>query len=220
MNIIVMTPVRLLGDGLVACFGKRPDLHVVALVDDLRGLRDALASADGGVALIDVTQGVDFAEVQSIALQWPRVALVALGLQERRQEVINCGRAGFAGYVARDASIDELSEALTNVVAGRLACPPEISDGLLRALFRRSLQSDAASLDPDLTRRECEVLHLIGRGLSNKEIATQLFVSVATIKHHVHHVLRKLQLSGRAQAMRRLRDAPWIAPIPARADLG
>ena len=211
MNIIVLTPVRLLGDGLAACFRSRPDLVVLAVVDDLAGLRAALAAADAHVVLIDVTQGVDLFDVRAIAAEWSEVALVALGLDEQRQEVIRCGRAGFAGYVARDASIDMLCKALLEIVAGRLACSPEISGSLLRALFRRDSRSAEPEVELSLTRREREVLELLGRGLSNKEIGCELCLSVATVKHHVHHVLEKLKLPRRAQAMRRVQDAPWLA---------
>jgi DNA-binding NarL/FixJ family response regulator len=125
--------------------------------------------------------------------------------------VIRCGRAGFAGYVARDASVDVLCGTLAEIAAGRLACPPEISGSLLRALFHDANRDPESQLDPALTRRESEVLELLGRGLSNKEIGSELCLSVATVKHHVHHVLEKLKLPCRAQAMRRFRDAPWIA---------
>jgi DNA-binding NarL/FixJ family response regulator len=162
------------------------------------------------VVLIDVTQDVDLFDVRGIATQWSDVALVALGLNEQRQEVIRCGRAGFSGYVARDASIDSLCRTLSETVAGRLACPPEISGGLLRALFRRDQQADEADPDLALTRRESEVLELLGHGLSNKEIGSELCLRVATVKHHVHHILEKLKLPRRAQAMRRVRDAPWL----------
>jgi DNA-binding NarL/FixJ family response regulator len=211
MNIIVLTSVRLLGDGLAACFRTRPDTSVLAVLNNLASLRDALATTDVHVVLVDVTQGVDLFDVRAIASEWPDVPLVALGLNEQRQEVIRCGRAGFAGYVARDASIDALCRALSEIVAGRLACPPEISGGLLRALFHRGPQADDSVVDLGLTRRESEVLRLLGRGLSNKEIGCELCVSVATVKHHVHHILEKLRLERRAQAMQRVRDAPWIA---------
>ena len=112
MDIIVLTPVRLLGDGLSACFSERPDMRVLAVVGDASGLRDALASGPADVVLIDVTQGVDPFEMRAIAGEWPQVPLLALGLNEQRQEVIRCGRAGFSGYVARDASIDALCQAL------------------------------------------------------------------------------------------------------------
>ena len=211
MNIVVLTPVRLLGDGLAACFSNRPDMRTLAVINDLAILREMMASTEVDVVLIDVTHGVDLFDVRDIASQWPNVPLVALGLNEQRQEVIRCGRAGFAGYVSRDASIDELCNSLSEIVAGRLACPPEIAGSLLRALFRRESAYEESDLSFDLTRREAEVLELLGHGFSNKEIANELCLSVATVKHHVHHVLEKLQLQSRAQAMRRVRDAPWLA---------
>lgn len=214
MKIIVLTPVRLLGDGLAACLGARPDFAVVAVVSDLASLRRQLSDACADLVLIDVTLGIDLYDLRSIAAERPNVALVALGLYERRQDVIRCGRAGFSGYVSRDASVEALCKALSDVVAGRLACPAEISGGLLRALFRAESPSAEGTLDQTLTRRESEVLQLIGQGFSNKEIARELRLSVATVKHHVHHVLGKLQLPRRAQAMRRVRDAPWLASPP------
>lgn len=213
MNIIILTPVRLLGDGLAACFSSRPDMKTVAVVNDLAVLREKLSKTETDVVLVDVTQGVDLFDTRAIASEWPDVALVALGLNEQRQEVVRCGRAGFAGYVARDASIDALCKALSEIVAGRLPCPPEIAGGLLRALFGRESRTQESDLHLALTRRESEVLELLGRGFSNKEIASELCLSVATVKHHVHHVLEKLQLQRRAQAMRRVRDAPWIARV-------
>jgi DNA-binding NarL/FixJ family response regulator len=210
MNIVVLTPVRLLADGLHACFSTRPAMCVVAAVTDLASLREALATLPTDVVLVDVTQGIDLFDVRTIATEWPDVALVALGLNEQRQDVIQCGRAGFAGYVARHAPIDVVCQSLLEIVDGRLMCPPEISGGLLRALFRTDTQPAEVDSDLTLTRRESEVLGLLGRGLSNKEIGDELCVSVATVKHHVHHVLEKLKLPKRAQAMRLVRDAPWL----------
>ena len=212
MNIIVLTPVRLLGDGLRACLGNRGDITIRAVVADLAALRQALGSMSVDLVLIDVTQGIDLYDVRSIAAEHGGTSLVALGLTEQRQEVIHCGRAGFRGYVSREASVDELARALVDVVQGRLECPAEISGGLLRALFRGDRDAAASAPAEPLTRRESDVLQLIGQGMSNKEIARELVLSVATVKHHVHHVLGKLRLPRRAEAMRRVRDAPWLAP--------
>lgn len=211
VNIIVLTPVRLLGDGLKACCSRREGINVIAVVTDLAALRAMLAAHPADVVLIDVTQGMDLYDVRAIAAERPDVSLVALGLTEQRQEVIRCGRAGFTGYVAREASADALCKAMSDVMLGRLSCPAEISCGLLRALFHS--QEETASREPDraLTPRENDVLHLIGRGLSNKEIARELYLSVATVKHHVHNVLEKLNLARRGEAMRKVREAPWIA---------
>ena len=214
MELIVVTPVRLLGDGLSACFSCREGVSLRATLADLHGLRNALSGTPAEVVLIDVTHGVDLDEVRAIASEHHSVRFVALGLQEQCQDVVRCGRAGFTGYVSRSASIDELCQALPDITAGRLACSAEISGGLLRALFRTQSSATDSRLADGLTRREGEVLHLIGRGLSNKEIAHELRLSLGTVKHHVHNVLDKLDVRGRAQAMRRVRDAPWIASSP------
>lgn len=213
MKVVVLTPVRLLGDGLASCFQGRPEVSAFMVVNDLAALREKLATTEVHVGLIDVSQGIEFIDVREIAVQWPETPLVAFGLNEERQEVIKCGRAGFAGYVTRQATIDGLCTALADIVAGRVTCPPEISGGLLRALFRQGPQSEESLSDPALTRREREVLFLLGHGLSNKEIGKHLCLSVATVKHHVHHVLEKLGLSRRAEAMRRVRDAPWLGSM-------
>jgi DNA-binding NarL/FixJ family response regulator len=172
-----------------------------------------------------VTLGVDLYEVHALALQHRDLVLVALGLAEQRDDVIRCGRAGFTGYVPRSATSLELYEALLTIGSGRLTCSAEISCSLMRALFCAESHVDARGDsrhpdDPALTQRESEVLQMIGQGLSNKEIARELSISVATVKHHVHHVLEKLDLPCRARAMRRVRDAPWLAPAPWSAKLG
>ena len=95
MNIVVLTSVRLLGDGLNACFSRRAAMSVVAVLSDLASLRETLGTLRTDVVLVDVTQGIDLFDVRAIATEWPDVALVALGLNEQRQDVIQCGRAGF-----------------------------------------------------------------------------------------------------------------------------
>lgn len=213
MNVVILSPVRLMGEGLAACLNRSDDIAVTAIVDRFSALREALAGTPIDIALIDVSQNIALEEVRAIAVEWPCTALVAVGLDEQRQQVTHCGRAGFVGYVAREGSIKALHEALSDVAAGRLACSSAISGELMRALFRMVPSSARTGVDADeaLTRREEEVLRLIGGGLSNKEIARELSLSVATVKHHVHHILRKLRLSGRGQAMRRVRDEPWMA---------
>lgn len=214
MDLLLVSPVRLLGDGLAACLSERHGLRLQSTVDDLRALRDSLSSRQVEVVLIDVTQGIDLDEVRSIAAEYPTVALVALGLLEQCREVVSCGRAGFVGYLPRSSSIDELCRALPDILAGRLDCSSEISGGLLRALYRTMSDGSESCISESLTKREGEVLQLIGRGLSNKEIASELCLSLATVKHHVHNVLSKLGLGSRAQAMRKVRNTPWIASSP------
>ena len=200
-----------MADGLTSGFRQRQEVSRLDVVRDLSGLRIALGVHEPQIALVDVTQRVEYVEISEIAVQWPAVPLIALGLTEELQEVIKCGRAGFAGYITRDVTIEGLCQALVDLSSGRLACPPEITGGLLKELFRAGPQTAEALSSPALTRREREVLGMLGRGMTNKEIGKELSLSVATVKHHVHHLLEKLGLKRRADAMRRVQAAPWLA---------
>jgi DNA-binding NarL/FixJ family response regulator len=209
MRAVILAPIRLLGDGLARCLNGTSDIEIVSVVSNTADMRGLLATTKVDAVLIDMTQPIDLDEVRSLAIAGPDVVLIAMGLNEQRQDVIRCGRAGFTGYVSRDSTIEELTKAMHNALAGRLACSDEISGGLLRALFRR--EPEEREEGQPLTKREGDVLQLIGHGMTNKEIARELGLSVATVKHHVHNVLEKLKLPRRAHAMRRVRERPWLA---------
>jgi two-component system, NarL family, nitrate/nitrite response regulator NarL len=211
MKIVIMTPVRLLGESLMMALRTFKSMEIVGTVQHLGNLRDLLGSQEADLALIDVTGGIEIDEMRSLAAERPQVKLVALGLIEQRTEVIGCAKSGFVGYVARDISLSELERSLHEIVQGRTRYPAEIVASLMRALFRRDADRAPAVADPTLTQREGEILRLLGRGLSNKEMARELDLSTATVKNHVHNLLTKLGLSRRNDAMRRVREEPWIA---------
>ncbi len=170
MNIIIVTPIRLLGEGLAACINASPLMKATEILNSLDALRQSLESAATQLVLVDVSQGVEVVDVREIATRWSEVSIVALGLTEIKQEVIKCGRCGYAGYISRDTSIEKLCQALSDIADGRQNCPPEIVAGMFRALFRVVPEQGSPASEPALTRREREVLDLIGQGLSNKEI--------------------------------------------------
>jgi two-component system nitrate/nitrite response regulator NarL len=161
---------------------------------------------EGGSPLIDVTQGYAADEVRALAAERPHLKLVALGLRNQEREVVNCAQSGFCGYIPREANVDVLVERLQEVLAGRFACSAEVTSALMRALFRPE-QPDLP--DVELTPRQSQVARLLERGLSNKEMARELDLSVGTVKHHVHGVLDRLGVDRRGQAMRMVRNAPW-----------
>jgi two-component system nitrate/nitrite response regulator NarL len=210
MKVIVVSPVRLFSEGLALVLRSTEPLPDVTSESSIAGLHRLPRDRQPDVVLIDVTQGVMPEEVSSVATKWPNVALVALGLQERRDEVVRLGSVGFVGFVARDASVEDLQSAMLDAVEGRMRCSPDVGGRLVRALFSRFRPSTDSQIDPTLTRREGEVLSMIGRGLSNKEIARELALSEATVKCHVHHVLAKLGVCQRSHAMRKVRVEPWI----------
>jgi two-component system nitrate/nitrite response regulator NarL len=203
-TIAILTPVRLLGESVAACLEGREAIRIVEIVPDWPALHRLLRLHPVGVVLIDITRGVEPSEVRSVVEKWPAVRLLALGLEEQCDAVVRCGRAGFSGYVPRDAGIDTLRRAVLDCGDGRLHCPAEIAGHMMRALFDDEAGQSATQSESGLTHRQENVIQLIGRGLSNKEIARELDLSIATVKHHVHNILERLQVSGRAHVIRRL----------------
>lgn len=217
IDAMLVTSVRLFGEALERCIGGTQGVVLLRILSTLDELRKALMTTPVHVVLLDVTQGLDFLAVSELAGLHPQIAFIALGLPEQASHIIRAGTSGFAGYVARDASIDTLISAMADATAGRLSCSGEIASHLLRALFQQkqkgilphSCAGPDESLDA-LTRRERDVARLVGQGYSNKEIARDLCLSLGTVKHHVHHVLEKLQLDRRAQVTVRLGRLPAV----------
>lgn len=215
MVIAILTPVRLFAETLALALQAPDPAASVLLAASFSQLRDLLASNAVEIALIDVTQDTVLDEVRAIAAQWPAVAFLALGLKPDQQDVVRCARAGFTSYVPHGASMQELRQILQDVVAGQLRCTPHISAALFRALCRSAQAALPGPVLEALTARECDVLRELGNGHANKEIARTLQVSVSTVKHHVHRILEKLQVRCRAEAMRKVRDMPWmLGPVP------
>lgn len=217
MNVAILTPIRLFGEALASFLNILQTVSEVTIARNFSSLLDAMHSRSRiDLVLIDVAQGIDLEEVRAFSNQWTPIALVAIGFQVNHKEIIRFGRAGFSGYLPRDTPLTQLYQTMEDSLAGRLNCTPEISGELFRALYREKFVTDAEEYGEALTPRECVVLREISSGHSNKEIARRLGLSISTIKHHVHKILGKLHVSRRAEAMRKVRNDPWIAgSIPA-----
>ena len=183
---------------------------MVEIIPDWTALHRLLRDHAVAVVLIDITRGEQPNEVRAVVEQWSTVRLLALGLEEQCEAVVRCGRAGFSGYVPRDAGLDALRRAVLDCGVGRLHCPAEVAGHLMRALFDDEVPQTRIEPEGGLTNRQENIVDLIGRGLSNKEIARELDLSVATVKHHVHNILEKLHVPGRAHVIRRM-CAPAVA---------
>ena len=119
-------------------------------------------------------------------------------------------RAGARGYVLKGAHHDEILQAIRAVAAGQAVFGPAIAARMMnffQGLNHTPPQGVSAAAFPELTEREREVLTLIAQGVSNKEIAEKLFISMKTVSNHITNIFSKLQVADRAQAIIRARDA-------------
>ena len=155
---------------------------------------------DPEVVLLDVhlPDGSGEAIIDAVASERPDVRFLALSVSDAAEDVIAVIRAGARGYVTKTISGEELAAAIERVASGDAVFSPRLAGFVLDAY--RSEQA-GSELD-ELTPREREVLQLIARGYLYKEIASRLHLSIKTVEAHVSSVLRKLQLSSRAELTR------------------
>jgi DNA-binding NarL/FixJ family response regulator len=213
VKIAVISPVALFRECIAAGLEGMQPKPELATAPGVAWLTVCPAGEQPDVAVVDVTTGIDLEEIGLVTLKWPDLPLLALGVPEDVGQIVQYGRAGFVGYVSREAQMAMLQEAIRDVASGRLNCPAEIAGGLIRALSSRT-EMPLTVPDQALTPRETDVLRILGRGFSNKEIAREMDLSPATIKTHVHHILGKLGVVHRTQAMRWVREAPWVLRSP------
>lgn len=133
--------------------------------------------------------------IRTICQQFPTVQVIALTSFKEEKLVENALEAGAIGYLLKDVSVDELAQAIRAAHAGRGTLSPEAAQALVRAATKPPPPGE------DLTERERDVLALMIKGLNNTEIAEKLVVSPSTIKSHVSHILAKLDVSSRTEAV-------------------
>jgi DNA-binding NarL/FixJ family response regulator len=187
------------GLDVVGCASPGPETAAMA-----RGV-------DPDVILVDVTRSAGIATLRELTEAVPETRLLAIAVRDLDPDVLACIEAGAMGYVLRDSSLDELADAVRRAVRDEPLASPHVIATLMRRVADLAANGDPASVG-DLTTRELEVVELIEKGLSNKEIAAQLSIAVTTVKNHVHSILEKLKVHRRGEAASLVRGSGSAGP--------
>lgn len=182
-------------------------VDVVGEADEVPAAIELIGERLPDVVLLDVhlPGGGGQAVIEGVAPRHPDVRFLALSVSDAPEDVIAVVRAGARGYVTKTISGVDLVDAVVRVAGGDAVFSPRLAGFVLDAFAAQLPDGAAASIDPELDQlspREREVLRLIGRGFTYKEVARELTISVKTVESHVSSVLRKLQLSTRHQLTR------------------
>jgi DNA-binding NarL/FixJ family response regulator len=212
-EVFVLVGVRLYRDGIVDALARDPRFRVTGGAASLEDARSQLGRLERlpDVALVDLGVPEGAGAVRVLCAAWPEISIVALAVPEAADQIVQLAEAGVAGLVTREASLAELLDAVEAATRREVLTSPAVTDVLLRRVA--SLARERQAADATLTRRERQIVDLIGRGLSNKEIAGALQIEVPTVKNHVHNILEKLHVHRRAEAFSAARERGELGGI-------
>jgi DNA-binding NarL/FixJ family response regulator len=197
IRIVLADDQAVVRDGLSMLLGAADDLDVVATAPDGTAAVTAIADHRPDVALVDLRMpGLDGAEVTAaVAERAPEVRVLILTTYAEDDAVLPALRAGAAGYLTKDTTGEALCAAIRTVAAGGSVLDAAVQARLV-ALVGAPVAAPTAIPD-GLTAREVDTLRLVAQGLSNQQVASKLYVSEATVKTHVNHLISKLAVDGR-----------------------
>ena len=214
LSVFVAADNRLLREALAHMLAKKGNLEVTGL-ESLAPVQAAHVAQTNANVLLLTSRGAlndDLQMIQEVRATAPGVRILLLGTVRNEAEFLQCVRAGISGYLLHDASSEEVLEGVRAVHAGEAVCP-----GVLCAALFRYFESEAASLPCasarrrlGLTRREQQLVPLIAKGLTNKEIANHFSLSEQTVKNHLYRMKHKVGAEDRLDIVQLYRTQGFL----------
>jgi DNA-binding NarL/FixJ family response regulator len=217
-RVLLATGNRLLREALARMLTRRGGLEVI-------GLEEPILAEESDWAIIETREDAlflftsrgtlqqDLALIRGVRSAAPLMRIVLMGAAGDEIEFLQCVRAGINGYLLRDASAEDVLAGVKAVLAGEAVCPGTYCAALFRFLEREATAFPSATIlrELGLTRREQELVPLIARGLTNKEIANHFCLSEQTVKNHLYRMKRKVGADGRLGIVQLCQEQGFLA---------
>jgi DNA-binding NarL/FixJ family response regulator len=203
VRVLVVDDQELFRRGLIMLLGGDIDIEVVGeAADGITATELAITTAPD-VILLDVRMprrtGVEACRAIKEAV--PATKIIMLTVSDEEADLYESVKNGAAGYLLKDSSIEEVAQAIRVVNEGQSLISPSMAVKLIDEFKQMSKPEREQGPALRLTERELEVLRLVAKGLNNREVAKELFISENTVKNHVRNILEKLQLHSRMEAV-------------------
>ncbi|MGI5205938.1 response regulator [Spirillospora sp. CA-108201] len=215
IRVVLADDQELVRSGFAMILNAQPDIEVVAEAGDGGAAIAAVGEHDPDIVLLDIRMpGLNGIEAAKAVCAETRTRAIMLTTFDQDDYVYDALYAGASGFLLKDVRRDDLVHAVRVVAAGESLLAPAVTRRLISDITRNRPRAGAAVSDrlSVLTERERETLRLLGRGLSNAEIAAAMVVSEHTVKTHVSNVLAKLGIRDRVQAVIAAYETRLIEP--------
>ncbi len=204
IKVLLIEDNRLLREGITAMLNDHGDFKVVAKSEDgdsVRQLKSLNLSPDVVLLDLGLEKISSFNLMSQLQEEIPAAKVIAMDILPDHVDVVEFVKAGGSGFILKNAPLEDWIKTIKTVAKGAKVLPPILTQSLFTQIVELALKkgegvpADAIQFTP----REREVVDLIARGMSNKEIAESLYIATFTVKSHVHNILEKLALSTRLQ---------------------
>jgi DNA-binding NarL/FixJ family response regulator len=222
IRLLIVDDHQLMRDGLVRLLSLEPEIELLGTACDGAEAVRRVAEHQPDLVLMDIRmpEKSGIQATREIKAAYPNVKVILLTMHDEDDYVFEGMGAGASGYLLKDCSRDELISSIHRVHAGQVEMTPSVTRKIVQefATLHQGKREKPQSASPEeLSRREMDVLNLVVKGCSNRQIAQQLYIDETTVKTHLHRIFEKLNVRDRTQAAILAMQKGWCQPSNAPA---
>ncbi len=195
IKVIIVDTHKIVGEGIECLLNSSEEISVGARLSRMAEVAPILAKEKYHVVIINIYTPDDDAinALNTLHKQFPNINLLILSMHSNEHFILKTLKLGAKGYLTKDTSRNEMIEAILTLRNGYDYYGKSITNVILKGYFNKTAEEEKNGQNP-LSEREVEILKLFGEGLTNREIADQLFISVRTVESHKNNIMKKINL--------------------------
>lgn len=204
INIILVDDHQMFRDGVKSVLSDEANISVIGEVGNGQDLYTLLENTKADLIITDISMpdisGIEITKF--VSENYPEIKILVLSMHSNEEFITKALSSGANGYLPKDTSMNELLEAINTIYHGENYFNKDISNTILKSIINKSkTKSDTEKIE-SLTKREKEIIRLVVEGLSNKEIAGKLFISIRTVDSHKTNIMHKLNLKSSVELVK------------------
>ncbi len=203
IRLLIIEDNRLLRDGILSILKPHKDILIIAASGDGKKTLLKIKQLKPNVVLLDLgLRSLNSLRVVEIVKEdFPLAKIIVMDLAPVQADILQYVKAGANGFILKDASLNDFLITIRTVCEGATVLPPTLVDSLFSQIIDHAVREGNSKLKEAvrMTKREREVIGLLGEGMSNKEIGQKIRVSTYTVKSHIHNIMEKLALHTRLE---------------------